>query len=867
MMRLRSALALLCIGCVACSSSIVVDDHVRVTALSEIALRIEPKGPNGFEDRSTFLAVGRDGFAGINIAQTGKSGSKTTLKTSAYTIDLVTSDPTDICAAPMQNTDLSGAQRISTCDAHARSCLPAGATQADCCNNCTANAECVAFIYQPSAKNCWLMGQVGTTRQANDRVVGTAGGGVAATVTAADGTPVWSTDDVNSVGAQLDWPAPANATSYAIKDFPRFFVPAWGPTPIPADAKVDPALVPTNGYDFRNNVDGDTYVFLFQGDGGKSLDAYFAARRAFAQLAGATPLLPDYAYGTWFTWWHQYAEDEAKGEVTRWKDDKLPIDIWALDMNWRQSPHGHNGDSADGFKDEEHHYDFPNTVLFPDFCGPGDQDCTPNASNGTGWFDWLQAQGLRTYFNDHPFPFSYGHPFNGTCAMQTSPEETAFRADGLTKWLERGLTFWWFDANWAFSVPPPNTQYGGSGDGPSWDGMDNRVWGSHLYYDTVRVYNENHPDRQHTLAPERPMALTKYADGNMHPGLVQHQHPAQHRYPVWWTGDGVNLQASVESMVDSGLYDFKPFVHSDCGGDYRPKAGGDLLRWTAHCTFGTILRFHGSDHRPWSYDNHTEDVIRSYLQMRYRMLPALIAGGAAATEAAFPIVARADLFWPEHAEAATNQQYLHLNDTLVAPIWDSTKNVTSRAVWVPPGTWTDAWDGSTVAGPAAVTATQPYERQPMWHRAGGLMVLASDPAALRVEEQDWSELTLDAHPHAAGDASVTRRQVRARGSSARTELTMTTGADGMLSLRVSAAGDGEARAWVLRVHLRPGQRAARALVDGADASVLHIAPHAGGQRFTPFGGKDAAPAPNAGHVAQIALPTSASARSVVVHIA
>ena len=35
----------------------------------------------------------------------------------------------------------------------------------------------------------------------------------------------------------------------------------------------------------------------------------------------------------------------------------------------------------------------------------------------------------------------------------------------------------------------------------------------------------------------------RYADGNMHPGLVQHQHPAHHRFPVWWTGDGVDLEA------------------------------------------------------------------------------------------------------------------------------------------------------------------------------------------------------------------------------------------------------------------------------------------------------------------------------------
>ena len=72
--------------------------------------------------------------------------------------------------------------------------------------------------------------------------------------------------------------------------------------------------------------------------------------------------------------------------------------------------------------------------------------------------------------------------------------------------------------------------------------MDNRVWGSHLYYTTVQVYNKQHPDRPHSAPIDRPLALTKYAADNMHPGLVQPQHPAHHRYPVWWTGDGVSLQ-------------------------------------------------------------------------------------------------------------------------------------------------------------------------------------------------------------------------------------------------------------------------------------------------------------------------------------
>ena len=101
----------------------------------------------------------------------------------------------------------------------------------------------------------------------------------------------------------------------------------------------------------------------------------------------------------------------------RWKTDKLPIDVWALDMNWRNSKTAHGDDFIpcrntglpgpdDNCTSQDHYYDFPDCTRFPDFCGAG-----------TGWFDWLKGQGLRTYFNDHPFPK----------ANQTTPDEIAFR--------------------------------------------------------------------------------------------------------------------------------------------------------------------------------------------------------------------------------------------------------------------------------------------------------------------------------------------------------------------------------------------------------------------------------------------------------
>jgi hypothetical protein len=50
-------------------------------------------------------------------------------------------------------------------------------------------------------------------------------------------------------------------------------------------------------------------------------------------------------------------------------------------MNWRNSPTNHQDGYEDGM---DHYYTYPNTELFPDFADPG-----------TGWFDFIQSEGLR----------------------------------------------------------------------------------------------------------------------------------------------------------------------------------------------------------------------------------------------------------------------------------------------------------------------------------------------------------------------------------------------------------------------------------------------------------------------------------------
>lgn len=632
----------------------------------------------------------------------------------------------------------------------------------------------------------------------------------------------------------LHWPSPLASKAYALVDSPRFFAPEWGPTPGPAHA-IEPSLTKTNGFDFTNNVDGDTYVFLL----GSTLQSWSAARAEFLQLTGPCPLIPDYAYGTWFTRWHNYTQAEAQKEVQQWDDLKLPIDVWGLDMNWRNTSSSQNSDwlssihNSDG---SDWYYDHPDTVLFPNF---------------THWFRFLHKRKLKTYFNDHPYPVAA----RGAGGLQTSPEEVAFRWSGLTRWMQDGLDFWWFDRNWRFSIPPPLVN--SSRTGADWEGLDNAVWGSYVFYKVAEVFGRNVSNKNcQACSNDPPLSLTKVAPADWRPGqdAVGHQeHPAHHRFPVWWTGDGVPLQASVESMVDAGVHGFKPFVHSDCGGDYRA-SGGDLLRWTAHCAFGTILRFHGEDHRPWSYGEHVTATIRKYLRARYKLMPSLIAAGRRATQTGFPLAARGDLYWPNLSPAAaSNQQYIFLDDILVAPIWDTAQNITSRQVLIPPGSWQDVWDGSITTGPAKITVSQPFERQPMWHRRdGGLLVLASEPGT-RVAEQDWSKLVLEAFP--SSSPQNTTRTIYERRTGERTDVELATSDHNRVAVTIRSV---LSRAWVIRLHLHPGDSAEHILVNGEEsASVrtrhLHAAQHPSHDYF-PFGGEGSLPAQHGGPIVEIHLP-------------
>ena len=152
----------------------------------------------------------------------------------------------------------------------------------------------------------------------------------------------------------------------------------------------------------------------------------------------------------------------------------------------------------------------------------------------------------------------------------------------------------------------------------------------------------------------------------------------------------------------------------------------------------------------------------------------------------------------------------------------------ARSVWLPDGEWLDAWTGTRFQGPRTLETRAPAAVTPLFIRAGSLFALAPD--MLHTGEKPWDPITLEVHPHPeraaraelyeddgqsnAYQAGACRRTpLEARLEPGRRRVTVTVGA-----AAGSFHGARPERAWVLRLHPHPRMgRIQEVRVDGCKA--------------------------------------------------
>ena len=306
--------------------------------------------------------------------------------------------------------------------------------------------------------------------------------------------------------------------------------------------------------------------------------------------------------------------------------------------------------------------------------------------------------------------------------------------------MDAGVDGWWPDQGDGF-------------DGPS------RLRRHQMYWEGTQQIRPN----------ERPFALHRNASAGIQ------------RYGGFiWSGDVQNrwetLKTHVSVGINTGLSGL-PLWGTDIGGfNPQPEYTGELhVRWFQFGAFNPLFRAHGRNWHlklPWGWDGGdggpfesgnwraapeelknpvVEKICRQYLELRSRLMPYLYTAVREMHDTGLPIIRALWLHHPDDPRAvARGDEYLWGRDMLVAPVVE--KAATTRALYLPRGTWFDFWNDQRIEGGREITRAVDLATTPLYVRAGA--VLPMGPVRQYTSEPTTAPTTLVVYPGADGSSSL-----------------------------------------------------------------------------------------------------------------
>ena len=447
---------------------------------------------------------------------------------------------------------------------------------------------------------------------------------------------------------------------------------------------------------------------------------------ALGELTGTMAMPPLWALGYQQSRYSYFPDTNVQELADEFRDRKIPADVIWMDIDYMEGfrvftfdPKGFP--DPKGLNDYLHARDFKSVFMID----PGvKQDSLYSVyQEGKAGNHWVQDS-LGNEYNGKVWPGQVAFP------DYTRPETQKWWASLYTDFMNLGIDGVWNDMNEpaVFDGPggsmPDNNIHRGGGDLPQ---------DVHLRYHNVYGLLMVRSSREGIMEvnPEkRPFVLSRanYIGGQ--------------RYAATWTGDNSatwdNLKMSIPMSINLSLSG-QPFNGPDIGGFTKSPSADLFGNWIALGAYYPFSRNHTSNEtegqEPWAFGKEIENVSRTAINRRYRLMPYLYTLFHEAATTGMPIMRPTFFADVQDVKLRQEQQSFLLGENLlIVPRW-------AKDLKMPEGDWQNiAFEESDDNYQAIVKL-----------RDGAIVPVG--PVIQSTEDYGTAKLTLLINPDEMGNAS------------------------------------------------------------------------------------------------------------------
>lgn len=427
--------------------------------------------------------------------------------------------------------------------------------------------------------------------------------------------------------------------------------------------------------DPMNNT--DLYFFAYGSD-------YSGALAALTHVSGPVPIPRKYTFGSWYSRYWDYTQDDFKNIVKEYAQNDFPLDIMVIDTDW----HLRNWTG----------YTW-NKKLIPD---------------GPELIRWMHDQNIAVTLNDHPswgFAACEEHYLAFMQELDATPDTCDGNYDEASSlWYEpdnqkymrafskyahgprnaEGVDFWWLDwQQWQYT-DRNSTRYkldGSFDESQLPEDVKERAvknleimpWLNHYYFN------------QSEAGGKRGISFSRWG------GLGDHKHPIQFSGDTYTNFETLKHQVAFTAQSSNvGAF----FWSHDTGGHQGERNEESFVRWTQFTSMSASLRVHSSkdsqmDRRPWKYSPEAERAMRKVFHLRSEFIPYIYTQASKAHFYSMPLIRPMYYNYPQKEKAYEQpQQYMLGDDMIIAPITEKrVGGFATQKVWLPQGEWYDLFTG------------------------------------------------------------------------------------------------------------------------------------------------------------------------------